>query len=37
MGNDNNSLRRGNYIIVTDVFHIDGKTKRYKNTVGLVR
>jgi hypothetical protein len=37
VGNDNTTLRRGNYIIVTDVFHTDGKTKRYKNTVGLVR
>jgi Lamin Tail Domain len=34
---NNNTLRRGHYIILTDVFNVNGKTKRYKNTVALVR
>jgi len=36
-GSNNNTLRGGHYIILTDVFNVNGKTKRYKNTVALVR
>ncbi len=36
-GTNNSTLRKGHYIILTDVFNINGKTKRYRNTVGLVR
>jgi hypothetical protein len=35
-GENNNALRKGHYIILTDVFHLGGKTKRFKNVVGLV-
>ena len=36
-GTGNSALRKGHYIILTDVFNINGKTKRYKNTVALVK
>lgn len=36
-GNDQQQLRQGPYIILTDVFNTNGNTKRYKHAVGLVK
>ena len=37
MDDNHNALAKGHYIILTDLFHINGTTKRFRNAIGLFR